>query len=228
MKIFVGFGYNQRDGWIEQLVFPLLEALDFAVVHGKDLHGQVLKPQVQDRIRQSDVVVGFLTQRDGQGDADFTSHIWVRDELVYAEAQNKPILPVREDGVMVPDGLLGNIGYISLDQKDRLACVVELVKALGRQNIRRINLKPTHDDMRRDMHKWYRDQNFVVRYRTRNPAGVESAFREGRLDKIDQGFYLSAAGVPRDAYFEVEGVLKGNVEFSSGWASADAVQVEVS
>jgi hypothetical protein len=137
----LGYGYNARDVWIETHVFPILRCAGFSIVHGKDMHGLDLKDEVKRRLDLSDAAIGFFTIRDGQGDADYTSHIWVRDEMIYAHAKGKPIVPVREPGVKVPSGLLGNPQYIRLDQDDRLACVAELMTVLGRRNIRRIRLE---------------------------------------------------------------------------------------
>jgi hypothetical protein len=220
MKIFVGFGYNDRDKWIEEQVFPILEGMAFTVTDGKDMHGQVLQPEVESRIDQSDAAIGFFTIRYGQGTADFTSHIWVRDEMLRANA--------KEDGCKVPDGLLGNRQYITLKQDDRLGCIVELVKALGRRNIRRLKLDPDSDDLRRDLRRWRTMPGFVTRFRAQDVNGIETAWREGRLELVDQGFYLNVSDVPlKRAYVEVEGVLNGSTMFSSGWVSADAVQVKV-
>jgi hypothetical protein len=227
MRVFVGFGYNDRDRWIEDHVFPILRGMGFIVADGKDMHGNVLQPEVQSRIDQSDAAIGFFTIREGQGQADFTSHMWVRDELVYANAKGKPIIPVKEDGVKVPDGLLGNRQYIALRQEDRLAAVVELVGALGRRNIRRLKLDPDNDQLRKDLQQWRRAAGFVIQYRTQDETGLESAFRQGRLELVDQGFYLNVSDVARRAYVEVEGMLDGASRFSSGWVSADAVQVKV-
>lgn|SRR5512134_2896320 len=227
MKVFVGFGYNQRDHWIEEQVFPILRGMGFAVVDGKDLYGRTLQPEIQSRIEQSDAAIGFFTKRDGQGDADFTSHIWVRDEMVYANAKEKPVIPVQEDGVKVPDGLLGDRQYIPLHQNDRLACVVGVVGALGQRNMRRLKLDPDTDELRRDLRRWMRTPGFVVRYRTQE-NGVESPYRDGRLELVDQGFYLNVTDVPKRAYLEVVGLLNGAIQLGSGWASADAVQVIVS
>ena len=227
MRVFVGYGYNARDKWIEEQVFPILRCAGFTVVHGKDMHGQQLQPEVTNRIDQSDVVVGFFTIREGQGDADYTSHIWVRDEVLYGVARNKPIVPIKETGVKVPDGLLGNRQYIPLDQGDRLASVVELVCALGKRNMRRIRLDPNDDALRASLWKLRKTPGFAIRYRTQDTEGVESDFREGRLELVDQGFYLDLAEIPKKAYVEVEGLLNGAVQFSSGWASADAVQIRI-
>jgi len=227
MRVFVGFGYNDRDRWIEEHVFPILQEMDFVVVDGKDMHGQVLQPEVQSRIEQSDIAIGFFTLRVGQGDADFNSHIWVRDELVHANAINKPIIPIKEDAANVPDGLLGNRQFIPLRQNDRLACVAELVTALGRHNIRRVKLDSDDDELRRDIWRWRRAAGFAIKYRTKNDAGLESQYQHGRLELVDQGFYLNISDVPRGGLVEVEGFLDGETKFSSGWASADAVQVKV-
>src|SRR6267142_5209291 len=99
MRVFVGYGYNERDNWIEERLFPILRFVGFTVVHGKDMHGSELHVEVKRRIDQSDAAIGFFTIREGQGDADFTSHIWVRDEVIYAISKDKPIIPVRETGV---------------------------------------------------------------------------------------------------------------------------------
>jgi hypothetical protein len=171
MKVFVGFGYNDRDDWIQKQVFPILRGMGFTVVDGKDMHGQILQPEVRSRIEQCDAAIGFFTIRDGQGDADFNSHIWVRDEMVYANAKDRPIIPVKEEGVRVPDGLLGNRQYIPLRQDNRLACVVELVGALGRRNIRRLKLDSDDIQLIRSLWQWRRNRSFVTRYRTLEVRG---------------------------------------------------------
>jgi hypothetical protein len=228
MKVFVGFGYNDRDRWIEEQVFPILRGMGFTVVDGKGIHGNILQPEVQSRIEQVDAAVGFFTIREGQGEADFNSHMWVRDEMVFANAKEKPIVPIKEEGVRVPDGLLGNRQYISLRQNDRLACVAELVGALGRRNLRRLKIDPEDDVLRRQIHQLRRTPGFVVQYKTRDEADLESQARQGRLEMIDHGFYLNVSDLSKRAYVEVEGVLNGAIQFSSGWVSADAVQVKVS
>jgi hypothetical protein len=227
MKIFVGYGYNDRDAWIETHVFPILAGAGFTVVHGKDMYGLELKDEIKRRIEQCEAAIGFFTIRDGQGDADYTSHIWVRDEMGYASAKQKPVIPIREKGAKVPPALMGNPQFIELDQADRLACVCELFKALGRRNIRRLRLDPGADSLRADLWKWRKAPQFRVQYRCQDLDGVESAFRDGRLELIEQGFYLNVIDIPERGLVEVEGVLNGSVQFTSGWVSADAVQVKI-
>lgn len=227
MRVFVGYGYNERDKWIEDRVFPILRCVGFTIVHGKDMHGLQLQPEVTRLLDQSDAAIGFFTIREGQGDADFTSHIWVRDEMMYAIAKGKPIIAVKETGTRLPDGLLGNRQYVPLDQNDRLACVAELLDALGQRQIRRVRLDPFDDALRANLWRWRNAAGFAIRYRTQNIEGLNSDFRNGRLELVDQGFYLNLAEVPTKAYIEVEGVLNNETVFGSGWVSADAVQIRV-
>ena len=82
MKIFVGYGYNERDHWIEKLVFPLIEAFGADVVSGKEVAGQLLGNAVRDLIERSDAMMGFTTRRGDDPDgAMWGTHRWVTDEL---------------------------------------------------------------------------------------------------------------------------------------------------
>jgi hypothetical protein len=82
--------------------------------------------------------------------------------------------------------------------------------------------------LRQDLHQWRRNQLFAIRYRTQDANGFESPYRSGRLEEVDQSFYLNVADVPRPGFLEVEGLLDGASQFSSGWASAVAIQVNIS
>lgn len=226
MRVFVGYGYNPRDVWIEDLVFPILRVMEFVVAHGKDMQGQELAPEVQRLIEQSDAVVGFFTIREGQEAAEFNSHIWVRDELLYAIAKNKPIIPVKEFGANIPDGLLGNRQYILLHRDEKLAGISELVRAIGRKNIRRLKLD-ADERLARNLLQWRLRPEFEMRYRILDEDGAESQHYRGRLELVEQGFYINVAEVPRKAFVEVEGCLGGQTKFSSGWVSADTIRVPI-
>ena len=149
MRIFVGYGYNERDAWVEQHVVPILRAMSIDTVDGKDMHGEVLQEGVKNRIDIADAVVGFCTLRQGQEKAAFNTHVWVRDELMYALGAGKPIVEVREQGVNEVAGLKGNRQYIPLDQMDRLSCVRELVQAVAGWSMRRLLLVPSDQQQAR-------------------------------------------------------------------------------
>jgi len=39
MRIYIGYGYNERDKWIEDYVIPLVVAFGCEVAHGKAVYG---------------------------------------------------------------------------------------------------------------------------------------------------------------------------------------------
>lgn len=224
-RVFVGFGYNPRDQWIEDHVFPILKGLGLQVLHGKDMHGEVLQEGVKARIRQSDALIGFCTLREGHENEAFNTHIWVRDEMVFALGLGLPVLEIREDGVNDLAGIVGDRQRISLSQADRLACVAELVAAVSGWCMRKLQLVPDQG-READVRNAVRNPLFVARYRTRI-NGVDSAHRQARVERVKGGIYMQALAVPDDALIEIEGLVNGQVVFSSDWESADAVQIRV-
>jgi hypothetical protein len=136
IRIFIGYGYNDRDRWIEAYVFPLAEAFGCEVVHGKIAYGGALVPEVVDLIRGCDAMIGFTTRRDAAGPNQFTTHPWVVQELVTAHSQvpSIPFVEVREQGVIPPGGLLDaiNAQRIEYRESDRAACLLQTAQALRR------------------------------------------------------------------------------------------------
>jgi hypothetical protein len=226
MRVFVGYGYNQRDAWIEQDVFPILQAMSLAIVHGKDMHGEALQDGVKSRIHQADALIGFSTLREGQEQAAFNTHIWVRDEMGHALTLEKPVVEVREQGVRDLPGLLGERQRIDLDLKDRLRCIAELVKVLSHWAMRRLLLCPIDPKHARMIHQAIIREELLVRYRAR-VNGVDAQAREGRIERVDKGLYLNALGLPNFSLVEIVGTTKNNgVLFNTGWVSADIVRIE--
>ncbi len=226
MRIFIGYGYNARDAWIEKDVFPILQAMSMEIVHGKDMHGEELQEGVKDRIQQADGMIGFCTLRKGQKAADFNTHTWVRDEMVHALALRKPVVEVREKGVKNPPGLTGNRQRIQLDPRNRLGCIADLVKAVTGWSMRRLLLVPTDPKQSKKIHQALAAKELTVRYRTR-VKGVDSKYREGRIERVDKGLFLNAGGLPDFSLVEIEGTTtKSGVLFNTGWVSADIVRIE--
>jgi hypothetical protein len=143
MRIFIGYGYNDRDKWIETYVIPLVEAFGCKVVHGKIAYGGALPPEVIDLIRGSDAMIGFTTRRDAAGTNQFTTHPWVVQELVtaYTQTPSIPFVEVREEGVVSPGGMLEAVDAQRIDyhEDDRAACLLQTAQAL-RRLIERLNI----------------------------------------------------------------------------------------
>jgi hypothetical protein len=64
MRIFVGYGFNERDRCVEDLVFPLIRAFGDSVDDGKEVQGQRITDAVIRKIEQSDACIAFVTRRD--------------------------------------------------------------------------------------------------------------------------------------------------------------------
>jgi len=132
MKIFVGFGYNPRDAWIKEIVFPVVESFDGEIVTGEELHGQVLADGVKKNVRECDALLAFFTPRDEMANGKFTTHNWVRDEFMYALDQNKEAVPIVELKVDWNDGMAGNRQRLDFKEEAKDKLLVELVKILSR------------------------------------------------------------------------------------------------
>ena len=226
MRVFIGYGYNLRDEWIERDVFPILGAMNLEIVSAKESHGDVLQEAVKDRIESSDGLIGFSTLRLNQKKADFGSHIWVRDEMAHALALKKHVVEVREKGVNIGAGLIGDRQRIELDPKDRLKCIAELVKVVSAWSMRRLLLVPRDADMQKRIHRAIVRDELLVAYRCRAGNSISKP-KDGRIERVNMGLYLNAIGLPDNSLVEIEGSTKTEgVVFNTGWASADLVRIE--
>ena len=134
MKIFVGYGYNPRDAWIEDSVFRLIRAFGDEVTTGKEIFGQILDNGVRAEIALSHALIGFTTRRDPIGAmGTWTTHQWVKDELTTAANALPPIpfVEVRETQVDPQGGMVGALASITYDEQHRDRCLVDLAEAIG-------------------------------------------------------------------------------------------------
>lgn len=145
MKIFVAYGYGDRDKWVEDFIFPIIEAFGAEVVEGKEVPGQIISEAVRNRIRSSDALIAFVTRRKRIDHHQWTTHRWVTDELTCAIDHELPVTEVRETEVDDQGGMQGDRQRITYDEKERDKCLVELVKAIGewcRSTAARLKLLP--------------------------------------------------------------------------------------
>src|SRR5215471_19246121 len=112
MRIFIGYGYDARDKWVETYAVPMARAFGCTVVHGKAVFGGTLPYEIVKLIQASDAMIGFTTRREPAGrnqagEEQFTTHPWVVQELTASLSQNPPIpfFEIREQGVVSPGGM---------------------------------------------------------------------------------------------------------------------------
>ncbi len=136
MQLFIAYGYNGRDRWVEEMVFPIAEAIGWTVVHGRVVFGGPLSAEVQRLIESSDALIGFTTRRDGDDQQGYGTHPWVAQEISAAHFHQPriPYVEVREQGVRALGGALDSADFqwISYREENRDRCLVEIAIALKR------------------------------------------------------------------------------------------------
>lgn len=132
MRIFVGFGYNDNDKWINDLIIPFIEELDCDVVTGEKMQGEILSEGVLARIGDSDACIGFLTKR-GDPDANgvYGTHSWVISELTAALTLKKTIFEIREKGIDPQKGMTGDRQRYEFT--DKAALMLEIAKFISKE-----------------------------------------------------------------------------------------------
>lgn len=222
MKIFLGYGYNQRDEWVETLVEPLVQSFDFDVVSGKGLEGAVLREEVKSRISKASAAIGLATRRDAKQDGSWTTHRWVSDELTYADGQGLKTLEIREQGVEEQVGLRDGIGRLHFDIAAKELLLVELAQVLQRwrRELSRVRLQLLPADIQRKIVPIYRDPGFECVYRAMIEA-EESEPIKVRPIPLKGGLFIELKDVPLDAAVQVEISFDGR-KLTSGFEAIDA------
>ncbi len=228
MKIFIGFGYNEKDKWIKELVFPLVQAFDASIVTGEDLQGQILSQGVTDRIAKSDGVLAFLTPRDALANGEFTTHQWVRDELVTAIGKNIPAVEIREASVEKQGGIAGDRQRIEYSQVDKAALLVDLAKVLAnwRRNLkaRRFFLMPR--DIVQDARAFINKEDLKCTYEFMD-GSKRSEVYTAKPFKFGQGLCVDIYNVPSDDAL-VQVTLTGpQFEWSSDYESVQVLSINL-
>ena len=132
MKVFVGFGYNDNDKWISEIIIPFIKELGCEVTTGEAMQGERLSEGVKDRIADCDACIGFLTKR-GAKDANgyYSTHRWVIEELTLALGQDKAVFEIKEKGVDPQKGILGDRQRFDFD--DKTMVMLEIAKFISKE-----------------------------------------------------------------------------------------------
>jgi hypothetical protein len=213
MKIFVGYGYNPRDAWIDDFVGRLIASFGDAMVSGKEIYGGNLDAGVRAEIEASDALIGFTTRRDpAAATGTWTTHQWVRDELLTAAGAQPPIpfVEVRETQVEVQGGMLANQARITYDEAQRDRCLVEIAAAIGRWHRQAaasssflLELLP--DDFSKEIHPLLQDPDLRCVYRVLKEREVDAEPDVVTpLRKLRGRMAIRTSPVPRDAMIQVE------------------------
>lgn len=228
MRVFVGYGYNDHDEWIEKLVFPLLVALGCEPVHAKVSFGDDLTTKVKQTLLGCNAMIGFLTRREpagknSAGNDRWTTHIWVVQELGVAYSQ-MPTIEVREQGIDAQLGMGAPYQRIEFDDKSRDKCLVELAMAIAEireeKSVRRFRFGP------REVAEQIRSSiapGMACKYRVRS-RNRESAFQEAVIIRIQGALYVDIPNLRQDDFVEFS-VDVGAKSWRSDYEAVDAVEI---
>jgi hypothetical protein len=228
MNIFIGFGYNDNDKWIKELVFPIVQSFDANIVTGEDLHGLIISEEVSERIKKADGVLAFLTPRDAMVSGKYTTHQWVRDELVTAINHRIPAVEIRELTVDTQGGIVGDRQRIDFDLDNKAKLLVELVKMLSRwrRNLksRRLFLMPR--DIVQDARRFINSDDLKCRYQFMT-GSKESEIYNAKPFKFGQGLCVDIYNVPsEDSLVEVT-ITGPQFEWSSDYESVQLLSINL-
>lgn len=228
MKIFVAYGYHERDLWVKELVFPLIQAFGSEVVTGEETYdGPNIPDNVIGKIRRSDALIGFTTRRSSQNNVNWQTHQWVINELAAAFTLKRRVLEVRECGVDPQGGLTQNLQRIDYDETKREKCLVEIVKALGiwhQMDTVKIQLLP-EDVANNDLRPLLDDQGLSCKYIIRIGNYEDGPF-DAQIKPIKGGLFLDAPSVPRDALIRIS-IRYGNRAWASDYESIDSYGIHL-
>lgn len=231
MRIFVGYGYNERDKWVEEYVLPLLVAFGCEVVHGKAVYGGALSDEVTKAIRTTDAMIGFTTRRESVAAGQYRTHEWVVQELLTANAQDPriPWVEIREEGVISPGGMIESADAQRIDyrQEDLAGCLIKIAQAMRRfhdlTNVTMIRLGPT--SAVDQISSLLDDSSFNCTCQTLRGA-IQLAPRRTAVFPIKGGVFVQLRGVAQGELVRITVSARGRI-WRSNYESVDTVDVQV-
>ncbi len=227
MKIFVAFGYNQRDKWIPSLVFPIIRAFGDEVVSGEELQGEQITDAVIREIRQSNALMAFVTRRDKIDDNRWTTHRWVTDELSHALAFKLPVVEIRESGVDDQGGIAGDRQRVIYNENERDKCLVEIVKTLGNWHSNEtMELQLLPEECAQAVRPLLRNPGLRCTYQILEKNGTMGEEMTATILPITGGLFIRAKNIPPMSYIRIRIECSGK-SWSSNFENIDSLGIHL-
>jgi len=222
MKIFVAYGYNERDKWVPDLIFPIIKAFGDEVVTGEELQGEQITDAVIREIRQSDALLAFVTRRQKIDETHWTTHRWVTDEISHALAHSLLVAEIRETGVDEQGGITGDRQRITYNETERDKCIVEIVKTLGKwHSSDTVKLKLLPDECVQLIRPLLRNPSLRCTYKILDSDGEISDETPATILPITGGLFIHARHIPRMALIQIR-VECGDKSWTSNFENVDS------
>ena len=226
MRVFVAYGYNDRDKWIKDLVLPLIQAFGYDVVTGENTHGNPIICTVVQEIKGSDALIAFLTRRMEQGSLTNRTHEWVSQEVGSAMGKGAMLLPVREEGLDNQEGMTAGHQHITYREAEREKCLVEIATALGKwrsKDIVRLQLFP--QERAAEIKALLKEKGFRVQYGLLQD-GREEPLSDTKILRIGSGLYVDLKDVRKDALVQLQIDCQGK-SWSSSYVTMNSVGIHL-
>lgn len=225
MKVFVGFGYNDNDKWIKDLIIPFIKALDCEVETGEDMQGEILSDGVISRIRESDACIGFLTKRDKLESGKFTTHSWVISELANALTFKIPLFEIREKDVDPQKGETGDRQRYEFEDKALL--MFEIAKFIRKEKskltFKTFMFLPTQFSEAIKPNARFAKCTYTFLYKAKQYDPEET-----KLVRMQGGYGIIIKKIPsEEAQIEINIECPGNETWSSGFVSVGLMNVNL-
>lgn len=229
MKVFVGFGYNDNDKWINEIIIPFIEELGCEVLTGEAMQGQQLSVGVKERISDCDACIGFLTKR-GAKDANgyYATHRWVIEELTLALTLDKAVFEIREKGVDPQNGILGD--RQRLDFEDTTKVMLEIAKFISKEKLKLAHktfiLLPSDFTAEIKPHLKSRDTRCFYRFLYKGKFYEEEETKLEKLRQKELGIIVRK--IPsEEAQIEITITGPNGICWSSGFFSIGLIDVKL-
>ncbi|MBA3965696.1 MAG: hypothetical protein H0X47_07965 [Nitrospirales bacterium] len=121
---------QERERMLVGAVESLIESQNVRIRTGENLAGEAVTPECERRIKEADGLIALLTRRESSGNGDWSTHQFVRDELLIARNAGKMGISVVEDGVKM-EGAYQNHNFIPYNSADPLPTFVKLTQAIS-------------------------------------------------------------------------------------------------
>lgn len=230
MKTFVGYGFNERDKWIEDMIFPIVIAFGDEVIHGKLMPGEFLAEGVKERLKKADIFIGFATRRLNQHTGELTTatHKWVAQELAMALV---PALEVREIGSDPQAGITAGVQYLQYDPRSRDQFLVGFVENYGelRRRAGRFELHLMPDEFTDALAPVLADGNLRCTYQLMDGASFdEEPEVPTKIVSIKGGLFIRTGKVSRDCYIKVRVTCGSTFAWTSEYQRVDTRMIHLS
>jgi hypothetical protein len=223
MKIFVAYGYNERDKWVPSLVFPIIKAFGDEVITGEELQGEQITDSVIKEIEQSDALMAFVTKRQKIDETQWTTHRWVTDEISQALAYKKLVAEIREIGVDEQGGIASDRQRITYNDNERDKCLVDIVRTLGKWHSNdTVKLQLLPEDCVQAIRPLLRNPGLRCTYKILNSEGDLSEEIPATVLPVTGGLFVHAKNIPRMSLIQIRVECAGklwtsnfeNIDFS--------------